>query len=85
MIDHLYRSQCNDAYWHGVFGGLYLNHLREAAYSNLLRAERGGQLNGRVYQLRFRADDGQGGACMGTVSVSVPASGRPRWFAIEDL
>jgi len=22
MIDHLYQSQCNDAYWHGVFGGL---------------------------------------------------------------
>ena len=37
--EFLYRAQCNDAYWHGVFGGLYLNHLREAAYSNLLRAE----------------------------------------------
>lgn len=37
--DFLYRAQSNDVYWHGVFGGLYLNHLREAAYSNLLRAE----------------------------------------------
>jgi len=37
--DFLYRSQANDVYWHGVFGGLYLNHLREAAWSNLLRAE----------------------------------------------
>ncbi len=37
--DLLYRAQCNDVYWHGVFGGLYLNHLREAAYANLLRAE----------------------------------------------
>src|SRR5512139_1089432 len=37
--DHLYRAQSNDVYWHGVFGGLYLNHLREAAYANLLRAE----------------------------------------------
>jgi alpha-amylase len=37
--DFLYRSQSNDVYWHGVFGGLYLNHLREAAYANLLRAE----------------------------------------------
>ncbi len=35
----LYRAQCNDVYWHGIFGGLYLNHLREAAYANLLRAE----------------------------------------------
>ena len=37
--DFLYRSQSNDVYWHGVFGGLYLNHLRESAYANLLRAE----------------------------------------------
>lgn len=37
--DSLYRAECNDVYWHGVFGGLYLNHLREAAYANLLRAE----------------------------------------------
>ncbi len=37
--DFLYRAQCNDVYWHGLFGGLYLNHLREAVYANLLRAE----------------------------------------------
>ncbi len=36
----LYRSQCNDPYWHGVFGGLYLPHLREAAYFHLLQAEK---------------------------------------------
>ncbi len=37
--EFLYRAQCNDVYWHGIFGGLYLNHLRDAAYGNLLRAE----------------------------------------------
>ncbi len=37
----LYRGQCNDPYWHGVFGGLYLPHLREAVYEHLLRAEKG--------------------------------------------
>ncbi|MCK7583569.1 MAG: DUF1926 domain-containing protein [Chromatiales bacterium] len=36
----LYRAQCNDPYWHGVFGGLYLPHLREAAYHHLLEAEK---------------------------------------------
>lgn len=36
---HLYRAQDNDPYWHGVFGGLYLPHLRSAAYENLLKAE----------------------------------------------
>jgi hypothetical protein len=34
------RAQCNDAYWHGVFGGLYLPHLREAIWRNLAEAER---------------------------------------------
>ncbi len=35
----LYRSQCNCAYWHGLFGGLYLNYLRHALYSQLISAE----------------------------------------------
>lgn len=33
------RAQCNDAYWHGVFGGLYLPHLREAIWRSLSEAE----------------------------------------------
>jgi alpha-amylase len=39
MLDHLYQSQCNDPYWHGVFGGLYLPHLRSAIYEHLIQAE----------------------------------------------
>lgn len=35
----LYRAQCNDSYWHGIFGGLYLPHLRSAVYQHLLKAE----------------------------------------------
>ncbi len=38
-IHALYMAQCNDAYWHGVFGGLYLPHLRGEVYRNLIRAE----------------------------------------------
>ena len=34
------RAQCNDAYWHGVFGGLYLPHLRHAIWRQLGIAER---------------------------------------------
>jgi 4-alpha-glucanotransferase len=34
------RAQCNDAYWHGVFGGLYLPHLRNAIWQQLAIAER---------------------------------------------
>lgn len=33
------RAQCNDAYWHGVFGGLYTPHLRDAIWAQLARAE----------------------------------------------
>lgn len=33
------RAQCNDAYWHGVFGGLYLPFLRHPLWQNLARAE----------------------------------------------
>ncbi len=36
---HLLRSQCNDAYWHGIFGGLYAPHLRTALWRELVRAE----------------------------------------------
>ena len=38
-LQFLYAGQCNCAYWHGVFGGLYLPHLRNAIYENLLKAE----------------------------------------------
>ena len=38
-LHYLYQAQCNDAYWHGVFGGLYLPHLRHALYENLIKAE----------------------------------------------
>jgi len=37
---HLWRAQCNCPYWHGVFGGLYLPHLRAAVYRELIAAER---------------------------------------------
>lgn len=36
---HLYRGQCNCSYWHGAFGGLYLPHLRNAVYRELIMAD----------------------------------------------
>jgi alpha-amylase len=38
--EHLLASQCNDAYWHGVFGGIYLPNLRHEVYANLISAEK---------------------------------------------
>ena len=36
---HIGRAQCNDAYWHGVFGGVYSPHLRHAIWRELAAAE----------------------------------------------
>ncbi|MGH9798139.1 MAG: alpha-amylase/4-alpha-glucanotransferase domain-containing protein, partial [Candidatus Polarisedimenticolia bacterium] len=33
------RAQCNCAYWHGLFGGLYFPHLRHGVYRSLLDAD----------------------------------------------
>jgi len=38
-LRQLWRGQCNCAYWHGIFGGLYLPHLRHAVYECLIRAQ----------------------------------------------
>ncbi len=35
----LYRAQCNCAYWHGAFGGIYLGFMRGALWHHLMRAE----------------------------------------------
>ncbi len=39
MRQKLYAAQANDAYWHGLFGGLYLPHLRRAIYNNIVELE----------------------------------------------
>jgi alpha-amylase len=38
--DRLWQSQANDVYWHGVFGGCYLPHLRRAAKGALIACDR---------------------------------------------
>jgi hypothetical protein len=39
-LDELWQGQCNCPYWHGVFGGIYLFHIRAANFTHLIRAER---------------------------------------------
>ncbi len=36
---NLLKSQCNCAYWHGIFGGLYLPFLKREIFSQIIRAE----------------------------------------------
>jgi 4-alpha-glucanotransferase len=64
---HLLAAQCNDAYWHGLFGGLYSPNLRSAVLQNLVQSEMLlDQLNGdaatnsvRVTQADFDVDGEQ--------------------------
>ncbi|MGO9480413.1 MAG: alpha-amylase/4-alpha-glucanotransferase domain-containing protein [Candidatus Kryptoniota bacterium] len=39
VLDKVWAAQCNDAYWHGIFGGLYLPNLRYPVYKSLIQAE----------------------------------------------
>ncbi|MHB1591615.1 MAG: alpha-amylase/4-alpha-glucanotransferase domain-containing protein [Sulfuricella sp.] len=61
MLDALYRAQANDAYWHGLFGGLYLPHLRRAVYHAIVELEGSlDQCDPRSERTRFDCDlDGQ--------------------------
>ncbi|MBP7689619.1 MAG: DUF1926 domain-containing protein [Thermoflexales bacterium] len=38
-LDQLWAGQCSCPYWHGVFGGIYLFHIREANYAQLIAAQ----------------------------------------------
>ncbi|MDD5069636.1 MAG: DUF1926 domain-containing protein [Candidatus Omnitrophica bacterium] len=39
IFSSLWKSQTNCGYWHGVFGGFYLGHIRGAVFENLIEAE----------------------------------------------
>lgn len=36
----LYKAECNDVLWHGVFGGIYLPNLRDNAYKYIIECEK---------------------------------------------
>ncbi len=50
----LFQAQCNCAYWHGVFGGLYLNYLRHAVFEKIIEAE---VKAGMAKELRLEEED----------------------------
>jgi len=56
----LWRGQANDAYWHGVFGGCYLPHLRRAVKTSLLEAERSLVEAGAAPEIAWTREDGNG-------------------------
>jgi len=38
-LTHLYQGQSNDVYWHGLFGGIYISHMRLATWEHVIAAE----------------------------------------------
>jgi hypothetical protein len=56
----LWRGQANDAYWHGVFGGCYLPHLRRAVKTSLLEAERSLVEAGAAPEVTWAREDANG-------------------------
>ena len=54
-LDHLYQGQSNDCYWHGLFGGIYINHMRLATCEHLIAAEDlAEQASGRQHRAEIR-------------------------------
>jgi 4-alpha-glucanotransferase len=54
-LDHLYQGQSNDCYWHGLFGGIYIGHMRLATYEHLIAAEDlADRANGSLDAAEFR-------------------------------
>lgn len=66
--EHLWRGTCNCAYWHGIFGGLYLPHLRHAIYQELLACQN--LLNGV---------EGQKNQCIETTDIDCDGSEEILW------
>jgi 4-alpha-glucanotransferase len=38
-LDHLWQAECNCPFWHGVFGGVYLEHVRHANFGHTAVAD----------------------------------------------
>src|SRR5262245_18074667 len=55
-LQELFRSECNCAYWHGVFGGSYLPHLRRSLWHYLLKAERALPVTATIEKTDLKAD-----------------------------
>lgn len=80
---HLLAAQCNDSYWHGIFGGLYAPHLRSAVQQALIRAESlldridGVERAVRVERVDFDLDGSEEllAACPGAVAILRPSDG----------
>ncbi|MFQ5980337.1 MAG: alpha-amylase/4-alpha-glucanotransferase domain-containing protein [Candidatus Heimdallarchaeota archaeon] len=57
----IYKAQCNDVFWHGLFAGVYYQFLRRETYRHILQAEK---LVEPLLNLEY--------PCLGESSVEIP-------------
>jgi hypothetical protein len=82
-LDHLYRGQSNDCYWHGLFGGIYIVHMRLATYAHLIAAEDIAD-EARLADETPPALAGGGPAAVGGTSLEAAVTGAGvAWLAVE--
>jgi alpha-amylase len=55
-LDAVLRAECNCAYWHGMFGGIYYSHLRHGLYHALLEGDQALHKSGRGSPLYEETD-----------------------------
>jgi 4-alpha-glucanotransferase len=55
----LWKAQANDTYWHGLFGGIYMGHVRSAIYHYLIKAQNAADVArlGRGHWQRYEFTD----------------------------
>ncbi len=75
-LDHLHQGQSNDCYWHGVFGGIYISHMRLATHEHLIAAE-------DLADLVARQADGGADTVDRTVAADTDLDGRDEILAVS--
>jgi alpha-amylase len=70
-LDHLYRGQSNDCYWHGLFGGIYIVHMRMATLAELIAAEDLANTGSAVSGIADYDLDGRDEVLLGTTGQTV--------------
>lgn len=56
FTDYIYKAQCNDVLWHGIFGGIYLPNLRDNAYSYIINADKMVENKKKIYEKNILFD-----------------------------
>lgn len=74
-LDELWQGQCNCPYWHGVFGGVYLPHIRRANFAHLIAAESIADGARRSDRAGPGGAGGGRGAAAGAVEIDLDADG----------